>query len=133
MVVVLLVVTGPHLCMGRLKISKVKLKLKKNSCVARSDEDEPGSRYVIYINVQLYVSYFKIHLLTNYFKKIYLHTIRNAAFQTAKSQSQVNVRKYSLCGSVSKVYQVKGDPYTLTKALLRVVAGNFMTLSPTLC
>ena len=71
MVVVLLVVTGPHLCMGRLKISKVNLKLKKNSCVARSDEDEPGSRYVIYIyiNVQLYVSYFKIHLLTNYYRR----------------------------------------------------------------
>ena len=43
-VVVLLVVTGPHLCMGRLKISKINLKLKKKIVVARMDDDEPGSR-----------------------------------------------------------------------------------------
>ena len=35
----------------------------------RGDEDEPGSIYVIYINVQLCVSYFKIRLLSNYLRK----------------------------------------------------------------
>ena len=58
--------------MGRLKIGKVNLKLKRKTVVASrydDDVDEPGTRHFLSINVQLHVGYFKILIPTNYFRK----------------------------------------------------------------